>query len=165
MAFDKLIFEDHFDGDTINRDNWSFEIGFIRNHEPQYYTDRPCNAYVEDSMLHIVTLREDYEGAKYTSASINTMGKYSCLYGRVEMCAKLPFSKGLWPAFWMMGENYPVVNWPRCGEIDILEMRGVGNESEKDLTANQMVLGTLHWGENRNVHEESRGNKVAYRKA
>ena len=107
MAFDKIVFEEHFDGDTLNRDIWDYEIGFIRNHEPQYYTDRPCNIYLKDSMLHIVTLREDYEGAKYTSASINTMGKYSCLYGRVEMRAKLPYSKGLWPAFWMMGENSP----------------------------------------------------------
>ena len=75
MAFDKLVFEEHFDGDTLNRDIWDYEIGFIRNHEPQYYTDRPCNIYLKDSMLHIVTLREDYEGAKYTSASINTMGR------------------------------------------------------------------------------------------
>ena len=110
MAFDKIIFEDHFDGDTIDRSKWQFEIGFIRNHEPQYYTDRPCNAYVEDSMLHIVTLREDYEGAKYTSASLNTEGKFSCTYGRIEMRAKLPWSKGIWPAFWTLGENISVVN-------------------------------------------------------
>ena len=121
MAFDKLIWEDHFDGDTIDRDKWSFEIGFIRNHEPQYYTDRPCNAYVEDSMLHIVTLREDYEGAKYTSASLNTEHKFSCTYGRIEMRAKLPWSKSLWPAFWTLGENISVIDWPHCGEIDIME--------------------------------------------
>ena len=141
MAFDKLVFEEHFDGDTLNRDIWDYEIGFIRNHEPQYYTDRPCNIYLKDSMLHIVTLREDYEGAKYTSASINTMGKFSCLYGRVEMRAKLPFSKGLWPAFWMMGENFPIVNWPRCGEIDIMEM--IGKEDDPGSNGEQTM--SLHY--------------------
>ena len=140
MAFDKLIFEDHFDGDTINRDNWQFEIGFIRNHEPQYYTDRPCNAYVEDSMLHIVTLREDYEGAKYTSASLNTEGKFSCTYGRIEMRAKLPWSKGIWPAFWTLGENISVVNWPHCGEIDIMEAT-----VNSDPESNGEMRSTLHF--------------------
>ena len=140
MAFDKLIFEEHFDGDTINRDVWDYEIGFIRNHEPQYYTDRPCNAYVEDSMLHIVTRRENYEGARYTSASLNTLGKFSFRYGRIEMRAKLPWSRGLWPAFWMMGDNFPVVDWPHCGEIDIMEIFC----TREEYTNGKLTM-SLHW--------------------
>lgn len=141
MAFDQLIFEDHFDKGMIDPAVWTHEIGFIRNHEPQYYTDEARNAYVEDSLLKIVTLREEYQGAHYTSASLHTLGNFSFLYGRVEMRAKLPWSKGLWPAFWMMGENWPQVDWPHCGEIDIMEM--IGNAV--DPSSNGRMSMSLHW--------------------
>lgn len=149
MKFTKLILDEDFNEGKINRDLWDFEIGFIRNHEPQYYTDRPENAYIEDGMLKIVTRREEYEGAHYTSASLNTMGKFSFCYGRAEMRAKLPYSKGLWPAFWMMGENFPEVDWPHCGEIDIMETTGtIREESDREL------ITTIHWqSKEKNDHD------------
>ena len=75
MNFSKLVFEDHFDKDTIDRNTWGNEVGFVRNNEPQYYTLEDKNAYIKDSNLVIATLREEYEGAHFTSASLHTAGK------------------------------------------------------------------------------------------
>ena len=137
----KLIFEDHFDSEELDRSVWTNEIGFIRTGEPQYFTDRPENCFLSDSCLVIRTLREDYRGAEYTSASITTEKKKSFTFGRIEMRAKLPRSRALWPAFWTLGTNYfqNGVNWPLCGEIDIMEM--TGGSGKRDFE----VIPTLHW--------------------
>lgn len=136
----KLVFEDHFDKEKIDRGVWDYELGFIRNKEPQYYTDRPDNSYVENSDLVIVTRRENYKGAFYTSASLNTFGNKAFLYGKIEMRAKLPRGKGIWPAFWMMGESFPAHGWPQCGEIDIMETVGHVAKETGDL-----IYTTAHW--------------------
>ena len=121
----KLVFEDDFNGTELNREVWVKEIGMVRNGEPQYYTDEDRNCYLKDGCLVIETLREDYEGAKFTSAAIETRDEYTWTYGRFEMKAKLPRSHVLWPAFWTLGKSIRHgVNWPRCGEIDIMEMTG-----------------------------------------
>ena len=125
----ELVWHDEFDGDTLNSDNWSYEKGFIRNAEPQYYTDRADNVRVEDGVLKIICKGEDYTAedgttANFTSGSINTKDKHSFKYGSIEMRAKLPDADNptaTWPAFWMMGnESW----WPMSGETDILEMYG-----------------------------------------
>lgn len=104
---------------------WSYEIGAIRNNEAQYYTDRrPENARVENGCLVIESRKEDMSGRRYTSASIHTLHKKSFLYGRIEVRAKIPTGRGSWPAIWAMGTDYPEVNWPACGEIDIMENVG-----------------------------------------
>jgi beta-glucanase (GH16 family) len=117
---------------------WSYEEGFIRNREKQYYTRaRAENSYVKDGSLIITSLKEKYRDAEYTSASINTLGKQSFAGDiRVEVRAKLPSGKGIWPAIWMMGDNVQQVGWPKCAEFDIMEFVG---HTPNTVHAN------LHW--------------------
>lgn len=144
----KLVWNDEFDGDGLpNPEKWGFEVGYIRNNEAQYYTDKRLeNVFQKDGALTIRTLKEDYpldgkpnakgrDAAEYTSGSVETWGKASWMYGRVEVRAKLPKGKGIWPAIWMMGVNIKDVGWPRCGEIDVMEY--VGKEPGRSY-------GTIH---------------------
>lgn len=114
----KLVWSDEFNGTSINTADWGYEIGYIRNNEAQYYTNRKENARLEDGNLVIEARREDYNGYKYTSASLNTRGKRTWQYGRFELRAKIPTQSGSWPAWWTLGVNN---GWPKCGEIDIME--------------------------------------------
>ncbi len=104
-------------GDATSGDGWG-------NNELQYYTDRPENIIVEDGVLKITARREQYEGSAYTSARINTFGKIEQAYGRFEARMQMPWGQGLWPAFWLLGNDIDIVSWPQCGEIDIMEYRG-----------------------------------------
>ncbi len=121
----ELLWSDEFDADgLVDETRWSYEQGFIRNREKQYYTRaRAENARVENGMLIIESRKEKYENADYTSASIRTRRKAEWLYGRIEVRAKLPTGRGMWPAIWMLGNN-PGHRWPACGEIDIMENVG-----------------------------------------
>lgn len=131
------FWNDDFDGATIDTSKWSFETGATGwgNNEWQYYTARPENAYIQNGTLHIRANKESYEGATYTSARLITKGKFSFTYGTIEARIALPLGKGIWPAFWMLGENIDDVSWPACGEIDIIE--AVNDEN--------IVYGTNHW--------------------
>src|SRR5512138_3355634 len=128
----KLIWSDEFDHPGLpDQARWSYETGFVRNNEAQYYTrDRRENARAENGMLVIEARKEhfknpDYqpgsgsskrsrnrEFADYTSASVTTRGKVCWRYGRVEVRAKLPSGRGTWPAIWMLGTNSTQVGWP-----------------------------------------------------
>ena len=120
-----LVFADEFDADGApDPSKWGYELGHIRNNEAQYYTSRPENARVENGRLVIEARKEDHRGYAYTSASLNTQGKFEFTYGRVEVRAKLPSGNGTWPAIWMLGTNRTQVGWPACGEIDIMEHVG-----------------------------------------
>ena len=140
----ELIWHDEFDGDTINRSNWTFDIGGggWGNGEAQYYTDRPENARVENGLLVIEARQEKFESSYYTSARLLTQGLQAFQYGRIEARIKVPGGVGTWPAFWMLGDNFGRVtedpnqsNWPNVGEIDIMEY--VGREPD-------LVVGTIH---------------------
>ena len=135
----QYLWHDEFDGETIDTSKWTFEIGTGAggwgNNEWEYYTDRKENAYVKDGVLHIRAQKEDYEGQNYTSARMLTKGKFSFKYGTVEARIALPTGKGIWPAFWMLGENFDTVGWPACGEIDIIEAVNTENK----------IYGTNHW--------------------
>lgn len=139
----KLVWSDEFVGNELNLNNWEYNIGGNGwgNNEHQYYTDRKENVKVEDGKLKITAIAEDYVygdknqyKASYTSGRITTSGKQSFKYGKVEARIKLPADLGLWPAFWMLGQNEPK-GWPYCGEIDILE---TWNKA-------QFAQGALHW--------------------
>ncbi|MCB9048578.1 MAG: glycoside hydrolase family 16 protein [Lewinellaceae bacterium] len=144
-TFTNLTFEDNFDTDgSIDETSWNYEIGDGTlnglptgwgNNELQYYTDRPENIKVEGGMLHITALKESFQGAAYTSARITTKGKVEQQYGRFEARIQLPWGQGLWPAFWLLGSNIDEVEWPQCGEIDIMEYRG---------QAPSTLIGTVH---------------------
>jgi beta-glucanase (GH16 family) len=132
-----LVWSDEFDGETLNSRNWLFDkgAGGWGNNEWQYYTDRPENVRIENGVLIIEARNEEYLAWKYTSARIKTHYLQSWTYGRIEARIKLPVGgKGVWPAFWMLGENVATTRWPRCGEIDIME--NIGNPTT--------VYGTVH---------------------
>ena len=118
-----LVWNDEFDRPGLpDPKKWGYEVGLIRNKELQFYTNgRKENARVEGGKLIIEARKEDFQGSHYTSASLNTLGKFAFEYGRVEVRAKLPRTLGSWPAIWMLGEDRTTVGWPRCGEIDIME--------------------------------------------
>lgn len=119
---------------------WTYEDGFIRNHEPQYYTDRLENVRVENGVLVIEAHKEQYrsayysktpetwkeeaEWASYTSGCVTTEETKQFKYGRLEVRAKMPEGSGVWPAIWTVGVNIEEVGWPECGEIDIAEYTG-----------------------------------------
>ena len=134
------LWNDEFD--TIDTAKWTFEVGTGAsgwgNNEKQYYTGRSENAYVHDGILHIRANKESYEGSGYTSARMITKGKFTFTYGTVEARIALPVGKGIWPAFWMLGENIDRVSWPACGEIDIIEA----------VNSENIVYGTNHWSYN-----------------
>jgi beta-glucanase (GH16 family) len=128
-----LVWSDEFDQNgTPNPDNWSFEIGDGTaqgipgwgNDELQYYTDRPENAVVENGVLKITARQESFEGSNYTSARLITKGLLEKKYGRFEARIKVPYGKGYWPAFWMLGDDSDGEIWPQIGEIDIMEYLG-----------------------------------------
>ena len=120
-----MVFSDEFDSPGApDPSKWGYETGYIRNNEKQYYTSRPENVRAEGGNLVIEARREPYQGFAYTSASINTEGRFEFKYGRVEVRAKLPAGFGMWPAIWTLGVNRKTVGWPACGEIDIMENVG-----------------------------------------
>lgn len=122
----QLVWHDEFDYEGLpDPGKWGYEEGRIRNNEMQYYTrERQENARVEDGRLIIEARKENYREAAYTSASLITRHTASWRYGRIEVKAKLPTGRGMWPAVWMLGMNRSEVGWPACGEIDIMENVG-----------------------------------------
>jgi beta-glucanase (GH16 family) len=143
----KLIWNDEFDGSSVNTNNWVFEIGDgcphicgWGNNELQYY--RSENAWVSDDVLTIEAREQSFQGRNYTSTRMKTQGKFSFKYGRVDIRALLPKGQGIWPALWMLGNNITSVGWPACGEIDIMELIGGGDGRDN------RVHGTVHWDSN-----------------
>lgn len=125
----KLVWSDEFNGTALNRENWMYEEGFLRNGEPQCYTSRTKNVRVENGCLVLEGHHENYTyGGKttnLTSGSVKTTGKKAFQYGVIEARLKLPRGSGTWPAFWTLGDDVTHQwNWPLCGEIDILEWYG-----------------------------------------
>ncbi len=142
-----LVWNDEFEGTSVKSENWIFELGTgcpncgWGNNELQYY--RKENATVENGVLKIEAKHEKFGGMDYTSARLITKGLRSFTYGRIDIRALLPKGQGLWPALWMLGDNFQSEGWPACGEIDIMEMvGGMG----KDHTTH----GTIHWSDNGN---------------
>ncbi len=132
-----LIWSDEFNGPVNGEPDpakWDYDIGGWGwgNNELEYYTSRRENSYLDgEGHLIIKAIREKYTGQDgvtrdYTSARLVTRGKFERAYGYFETRLKLPSGQGMWPAFWMLGNdiNQPGVGWPKCGEIDIMENIG-----------------------------------------
>ena len=136
-----LAWRDEFNASALNTSDWTFETGTGSNgwgnNELQYY--RPENVTVSDGLLTITAKRESFGGREYTSSRIKTQDKKTFRYGRIDIRAKLPKGKGIWPALWMLGNNINTVSWPASGEIDIMEL--VGGGPGKD----NVVHGTIHY--------------------
>ena len=131
----KLVWSDEFDqadGSAPDPKKWIQETGGNGwgNHELEYYTARRDNSRVEDGKLVIEARAERYTGQdgvarEYTSARLKTKTLFSRVYGKFESRIRIPYGQGMWPAFWMLGEDIDKVGWPNCGEIDIMENIGV----------------------------------------
>jgi beta-glucanase (GH16 family) len=130
-----LTWHDEFnaaDGTPVDSQKWTAETGGDGwgNNELEYYTTNARNAHQEHGSLVIEAIRGLFTGADgvqrdYTSARLKTEGKFSQAYGRFEARIKMPKGKGMWPAFWLLGNDIGSVHWPKCGEIDIVENIGV----------------------------------------
>jgi beta-glucanase (GH16 family) len=129
-----LVWSDEFNGPDGSRPDatkWKFEIGGNGwgNGELEYYTDRPENSFIRGGNLVIRAAKETFTGADkvtrdYTSARITTQRLFEQAYGRFEARIKIPRGQGIWPAFWLLGDDVGKVGWPECGEIDIMENIG-----------------------------------------
>lgn len=145
-----LVWSDEFNTDGRPDDaTWSFEQGFVRNHEDQWY--QPDNAWQQDGLLIIEARRDDRpnptyrpnarhwgaqrERISYTSACLHTRGKRDFLYGRMEVSARIPTAGGAWPAIWTLGSG---MEWPSCGEIDVMEYYRVNSVPH--------ILANVAWG-------------------
>lgn len=142
-----LVWSDEFDGPAIDDSKWTFNTGGsgFGNGELQYYTARPENAFIEDGSLVIEARRENYLGDKaFTSSRLLTNGRFSFKYGTVEARIKLPnVDYGLWPALWIMGDSFGALNWPACGEVDIMEFGR--RDGLLAGVVNQRVSSAAHW--------------------
>jgi beta-glucanase (GH16 family) len=137
--YTELIWSDEFDGNALDQTKWGYDTGGSGwgNNELEYYTNTTENAFVTGGNLTIQAKLQSQGGRSYTSARLLTKGKQSFNFGRVDVRAKLPQGKGIWPAIWMLGADIDQNNWPVCGEIDIMELRG--QEPNK-------ILSTMHFG-------------------
>ncbi|MGW5634439.1 lectin [Streptomyces sp. NPDC003832] len=142
-----VTFSDTFDGPAgaaADSSKWQIETGDnVNNHERQYYTAGNRNAALDGQGNLVITARREnpanyqcwYGTCQYTSARLNTAGRFTAQYGHVEARMKIPRGQGMWPAFWMLGNDLGQVGWPASGEIDIME--NVGFEPST-------VHGTIH---------------------
>ena len=156
----KLVWQDLFDGTSLNLDRWNIEVNGDGggNAELQYYTARLDNVRVGDDgegngCLILTAKKEVYNGKQCTSGRITTKNKIAFKHGKIEAAIKLPqTANGLWPAFWMMGNDFDQVGWPRCGETDIMEFgnaTGIANG-----TQDRYFNGACHWGTAWNDHRQ-----------
>lgn len=149
----RLVWQDLFDNGILNDLRWNVEQNANGggNHELQYYADREENVRVGDDgqgngCLILTARRENLGGRQFTSGRVNSRDKVAFTHGKVEASIKLPpTADGLWPAFWMMGNDYGEVGWPKSGETDILEM---GNaDGIRNGTQDRYFNGAMHWGQ------------------
>jgi beta-glucanase (GH16 family) len=141
----KLTWSDEFNGangSLPDDTKWEMQTGGQGwgNNELEYYTGRAVNASQRDGNLEIVARREHFKGPdgierEYTSARLQTKGLFEQKYGRFEARIKMPKGQGIWPAFWMLGNDIDTVGWPSCGEIDIMET--IGSQTDRNV-------GSLH---------------------
>jgi beta-glucanase (GH16 family) len=155
----KLIWADEFNGKGLpNAKKWGYELGYVRNHELQYYKKDVKNVCQKNGNLEITVVKEPIEiqgheygeskSFNYTSGSIITLDKFDVQYGKIEGRFKIPQGQGLWACFWTLGSNFPQIGWPLCGEIDIFE----------HINSETIVHGTAHWANESNKHTSKGAN-------
>ena len=140
-----LVWSDEFssaNGSAPDSTKWTYDLGGggWGNQELQSYTSRPQNVQIQKGNLVITALQENYTGTddiarNYTSARLKSQNLFAQAYGRFEARIKIPRGQGIWPAFWMLGNDITQNGWPKCGEIDIME--NIGREPG-------IIHGSLH---------------------
>lgn len=157
----ELVWSDEFDDPLLDIERWQYETGDGTdyglpagwgNDEKQTYTVTADNSSITtDQGANVLRISaQKSNSGSYTSAKLTTKNFVSVRFGRVDVRAKMPSGKGLWPAIWMLGNNIKDISWPGCGEIDIAEM--LGHEPNK-------MYATLHYTNGENKHEEVQGSK------
>ena len=137
--YTNLVWSDEFDSGTLDPTKWMYDLGGggWGNNELETYTNSTDNVYLNGGYLFIKAIKTTPAGNSYTSGRILTKGKKEFQYGRIDVRAQVPKGKGVWPAIWMLGSDIDQNNWPRCGEIDIMEVRG---------SKPRELLTTMHFG-------------------
>ena len=144
--YTELMWNDEFDGATVDPTKWGYDLGNNNgwgNNELEYYTNSTENASLSGGNLVIQAKKQAQGGRDYTSARMLTKGKQDFKFGRVDVRAKMPKGQGIWPAIWMLGSDIDQNNWPKCGEIDMMELRG--QEPSK-------ILSTMHYPDAAGAH-------------
>ncbi len=146
-----LVWADEFSSLTINSANWTHETGDWGwgNNELENYTTSTNNSFINEwNGNGMLVIRALYNGngvalGNYTSARLKTQAKQYWQYGKVAARIQLPYGQGIWPAFWMLGENIGSAVWPACGEIDIMEM--VGGDDIDPGGDDKENIAAIHW--------------------
>jgi hypothetical protein len=150
-----LVWSDEFSGNSLDMNTWNQEVGNGSggwgNNELESYTTSTKNTFVSNGNLIIEARRETLGNFNYSSGRMTTQDKKSFKFGRIDIRAKLPVGKGIWPALWMLGSNIATAGWPKCGEIDIMELIGVNPST---------VYGTLHWANSGGAHASKGSSTV-----
>ncbi|MCI1773126.1 MAG: family 16 glycosylhydrolase [Paenibacillus lautus] len=173
-----LIWQDEFNGTTLDTSKWNYEQGYYLNDDPntwgwgnaelQHYTDSAQNVLIQDGKLNIRALndpksfpQDPNRYAQYSSGKINTKNHFTLKYGRVDFRAKLPTGNGVWPALWMLPQDSPYGTWAASGEIDVMEARGRLPGSTSGAVhfggtwpANQHISGEYHFPEGQNINND-----------
>lgn len=148
-----LIWSDEFSEPKLDLTSWNQEIGNGTggwgNNELEYYTNSLKNVFLSNGNLIIEARKEAMNGFNYSSGRMTTQNKKNFKFGRIDIRAKLPVAKGMWPALWMLGANINSVGWPACGEMDIMELIG---------TYPSRVSGTMHWKNASGAHASKGSN-------
>lgn len=165
-----LVWSDEFDGaagSAPSSENWTPDVGGDGwgNEQLEHNTDRTDNAFLDgEGNLVIRAQRESYEGNEYTSARLTSVDKVEYGPARVEARIKVPQGQGIWPAFWLLGADFPEIGWPGCGEIDIMELRGdqpdaaiatvhgPGYSAGESISDTQRIFGGETWADDFHVY-------------
>ncbi|WP_223648840.1 glycoside hydrolase family 16 protein [Hymenobacter psoromatis] len=143
--YTEQVWSDEFDATSLDATKWTPEVQDVWfNNELEATTNSRTNVNVVNGLLNITAVQENYHGRTYTSARINTKGKKEFTFGRLDVRAKVPKGKGIWPAIWMLGANDSQVSWPACGEIDIMELKG---------SSPTVAYTTMHFGNTVATHQ------------
>lgn len=173
------VWRDDFDQETLNMEDWDYELGSIRGIEQQHYVNNPENVFIRDGNLVLRATDRDVDdqylhprdasrNVIYNSGSIRTHGKREFLYGKLEIRAKLPKGRGAFPAFWTLGADFTLDGkikseqgrgWPSTGEIDIMELIG---EDRDGTHGNRTVYQTVHYGPTEDHVGRFSGNGTAH---
>jgi beta-glucanase (GH16 family) len=145
-VYSAVVWSDEFDGPEIDKTTWIHDVGGwgFGNGQFEYDTASSKNSYIENGSLVIKAIRENYFGNEFTSARLQTQGRFAFKYGTLEARIQLPdTADGLWPAFWLLGNNFPGVMWPESGEVDIVEAGS--KDGITDGKQNERINCALHY--------------------
>ena len=148
-----VLWSDEFNGNTIDPGTWTYDVGGggWGNGQFEYDSARHENSYVTNGTLVIEARRENWMGNQFTSARMLTRGRFAYKYGDLEARIKLPnTANGLWPAFWMMGNNAGAIDWPNCGEVDVLEMGSAAGIAQG--TQQELIDAAVHYSNASNAY-------------